>query len=169
MDGLSAAGGVLAVVSLATQLVDTIQEIRHFVQKVADAPTQWQSLIRELDFLQLLLQGVKAIGDREACYGATVFSDIIRRVVINCDVEVKRLHTYIRSIQSVVGKGKAARAFGAVKLAFKDRDIKDFENDLHHAASTLNVAMTLNGRYKICKTRKMLLTLPVMFNTGTSI
>lgn len=169
MEGLSAAGGVFAVVSIAIDLVETIEKIRHFVQKAIDAPTQWQSLIRELELLQLLLQGVKAISEREACYGATVSSEAIRLAVINCDVEVKSLQAYIQSTQSVVGKGKVARTLGAVKFAFKDGDIKDLENDLHHVVSNLHVAMSLHERYKTWKLRRIMLTIPVTFKTGTFI
>lgn len=148
MDGVSAASGILAVVSLAIQLVDTIQKIRHFVQDVAHASKKHDSLITQLNSLERLLEGVKAISKRDACNGATVFSECIRYAVINCDEKLKSLQQFIEHNRSVTdGNGKITRTFCAVKLAFKDEDIKEFDCNLHQAVVTLTAALTLNARY----------------------
>jgi hypothetical protein len=162
MDGVS---GVLAVVSLAIQLVDTIQEIRHFVQKVAHASTKHQSLIAHLNSLEILLEGVKAVSEREACNGATIFSESIRFAMINCDKKLKTLHQFIEHNRSATdGKGKIPRTLGAVKLAFKDEDIREFDSSLHQAVVFLTAALALSTRYVTPTIHRMLLTLPGMLN-----
>ena len=65
MDGLSAAGGVLAIVTLAIQLVGTVGGIRHFIKNVVDAPKEQQKLASLLDLLELLLQVIQATSERE--------------------------------------------------------------------------------------------------------
>lgn len=148
MDGVSAASGILAVVSLAIQLVDTIQKIRHFVQEVAHASRKHGSLITQLDSLEKLLEAVEAVSKRDACHGVTVFSESIRCAVINCEDKLKSLQRLIDRSRSVTeGKGKITRTVGAVKLAFKDEDIKEFDESLYHAVVTLTAALALSTRY----------------------
>jgi hypothetical protein len=162
MDGVSS---VLAVVSLAIQLMDTIQEIRHFAQKVAHASTKHQSLIPQLNSLEMLLEGVKDISKRDAYNGATMFSDTIRNAMINCDEKLKTLQQFIKQNRSATdGKGKISRSLGAVKLAFKDEDIKEINSSLHQAVAFLTAALELSARYMTPTKHKILLTLPGMLN-----
>lgn len=143
MDGMSA----LAVVSSALDIVETLREIRQFVQVVIDVPKQRQELLDQLDLIEIFLLNIKTIADRDSCHGATAFSDGVRRAVNNCSAKLSRLQEYIQTTQYVVkNKGRVRRTQSAIKFALKEEDIKEFQNSIHQALISLNVAVMLDSR-----------------------
>jgi hypothetical protein len=149
MDGLSAAGGVIAVGSLALQLVDTVKEVKHFLENVADAPKELQRLVDLLALLETILGTVVSILELEKSKEGTPFSQSIQAALLNCETKIKPLKKLIRNSNSVTNrKGKVSKIWGSLKLASKEEYIKDFECHLQHALTTLNVTLTANIRYE---------------------
>ena len=146
MEGLAAAGGVIAVGSFAVQLAETAQKIRNFVKKVAGALKEYERLISLLGVLERTL---KAIGeDEKRRRGSDEFSKIIVSVLETCNDKLKDLEACTQSIEDVAkGKWKIARIFAAFRAAFKEKDIQDFERDLEHTLSLLNGVMLGGAKY----------------------
>ena len=67
MDGLSTAASAIAAVSLAVQLVGTVQGISDFLKNVQDAPQEVLRLIETLDQLQLTSINVRQLIDNSCC------------------------------------------------------------------------------------------------------
>ncbi|KAE9365956.1 hypothetical protein N431DRAFT_385949 [Stipitochalara longipes BDJ] len=134
MDGLSAAASGIAVVSLAIQLVDSVREIRRFLRDVSEAPKELKRLIDLLEQLELILENIAALVDRQKQGAAQTDIDLsgsILRAMETCESKLKMLED-------------VTRTFGSFRLACKKRDIEDFERQLHDAISMLNLAMTTN-------------------------
>jgi hypothetical protein len=148
MDGLSAAASGIAVVSLAIQLVDSVREIRRFLRDVSEAPKELKRLMDLLEQLELILENIGALVERQQ-QGATQtdvdMSGSIMRAMKTCESKLKMLEDVVETAKkTTTASSKATRTFGSFRLAFKKRDIEDFEKQLHDAISLLNLTMTTN-------------------------
>ena len=65
MDGLSAAASGMAVVSLAIQLVGSVRDIRRFMRQVSDAPKELNRLIDLLEQLEVIIEGVGELIEKQ--------------------------------------------------------------------------------------------------------
>jgi hypothetical protein len=150
MEGLAAAASCIGVVSLAIQLVDTVERIHRFFQKVIETPKELQRLKDLLEQLELILQSVWVVFKEEHSkgHGVTVFSKSIFKALVTCQTNLEILEGFIQNAKSVgKRKGKVSRALDSLKFASKGEDIKEFELRLQHALTTLNLTMTANMRY----------------------
>lgn len=59
MEVFAVAANVMAAVSLALQLVDTVENIKEFWKGVRDAPEEVKQIVCELDLLEGILDGVR--------------------------------------------------------------------------------------------------------------
>lgn len=59
MEGLAAASSVIAVVSIAVQLADSIQKLCDFWESVQDAPEEIRGVIDDLKVLQLVVDELR--------------------------------------------------------------------------------------------------------------
>ena len=86
MDGLSGAASAIAIVSLAVQPVDTVQEISKFLKNVQDTPKEILRLLETLDQLQGTLNNVRQLIDHQFLIlrlpGSPVF---IIKAMDNCE------------------------------------------------------------------------------------
>lgn len=147
------ASGVISVASIAIQLVETVEKMRRFVNKVVEAPKEQQRLDRYFKLLTDYLDGVIATSKWEESngYGATAFSDNIEKAVLNCAGELHILEGYVNKYERIInGEGKFRRMLSSVKLAFKEHDINDFENHLQQAVDFLQAVMIADIRCAIC-------------------
>ena len=76
MDGLSAAASGIAFVSLVIQLVDSVRGIRRFLQKFSDAPKELKRLIDLLEQLELILENIGMLINRQKEQSGHVNVDI---------------------------------------------------------------------------------------------
>lgn len=164
MDGLSAAGGVIAVLSLAKELVATVKDIKYFIQNVVDAPAELERLEDLLIQLEQILESAIQVLDVGKITGATVFSQSLHGAVFNCGKKLKNLQHLIQKFYSVGhGERKLAKIWSSLKLASKEEYIKDFECHLQQAFTILSVALTANIRYESLLAGRILLILSATF------
>lgn len=160
MDGLSAAGGVLAVISLALQLAEAVNTIKHFFRNVAEAPRELQRLMQLVLQLDLIVENVIVILKREESKwnGQTSFSRSIQDSILNCKTCLDPAVQFLQDNRSTARKKWGVLKFlKSLKVASSDGDIEDIEWRLHRAVTTLDVTLTLNMRYVMPAEYRMLL------------
>ena len=147
MDGLSAAASGIAVVSLAMQLVDSVRDIQRFLHRVSDAPRELKRLLDLLEQLELILESIGMIIERqnthEPDHDAAVSASVLRALK-TCENKLLMLEDVVEVAKKASGGGRVARSFGAFRLACKTRDVEEFEGQLQHAVNILNLTMTVN-------------------------
>lgn len=138
----------LAVVSLAIQLVVSVREIRRFLRDVSEAPKELRRLIDLLEQLELILENIGALVERQQHHAPETTIDVsasILRAMRTCESKLKLLEDNVEVAKKTSSSnGKVKRTFGSFKLACKKKDTEEFESQLHDTISLLNLAMTTN-------------------------
>lgn len=148
MDGLSAAASGIAVVSLAIQLVGAVRDIQRFLRNVSEAPKELRRLIELLEQLELILESIGTVVDRQRRQSGdadTAVSEPVLRAMRSCENLLAKLGNVVDAARkSDDARFKATRSLGSLRLVCKKRDIEDLERQLHDAISMLNLTMTTN-------------------------
>jgi hypothetical protein len=148
MDGLSAATSGIAVVSLAIQLVDSVREIQRFLRHVSEAPKELWRLIDLLEQLELILEPIGMLVERQQRQSEdkdTGISTSVLRAMKTCESKLAMLESIVETAKKAsIATNKATRTLGSFKLACKKNDIKEFESQLHDAVCLLNLTMAMN-------------------------
>lgn len=87
MEALGAGASCFDVISLVIQLVETVRDVRRFLQSVSEAPGALKRLIDQLEQLELILESIKSIVERPRIQNGgqeTVFSAHIFRAMRLC-------------------------------------------------------------------------------------
>ena len=147
MDGLSGAASAIAIVSLAIQLVDTVQEISKFLKNVQDAPKEMLRLLETLDQLQGTLDNVRQLIDHQFFMsrlpGSPVF---IIKAMENCEKQIKALETVVwKARRSFEHQHMLRRTWSSMKLVAKKHDIEDMQCRLKDAKMDLQFAVSSNS------------------------
>ena len=147
MDGLSGAASAIAIVSLAIQLVDTVQEIKKFLKNVQDAPKEVLRLLETLDQLQGTLDNVRQLIDRQFLVlrlpGSPAF---IIKAMENCEKQIKALETVVwKARQSLEHQHMLRRTWSSMEVVAKKHDIEDIQCRLKDAKMDLQFAVSSNS------------------------
>ena len=147
MDGLSGAASAIAIVSLAIQLVDTVQEISKFLKNVQDAPKEVLRLVETLDQLQGTLDNVRQLTDHQFLVlrlpGSPAF---ITKAMENCEKQIKALETVVRKARrSLEHQHMLRRTWSSMKIVAKKQDIEDIQCRLRDAKMDLQFAVSSNS------------------------
>lgn len=147
MEGLSGAASAIAIVSLAVQLVDTVQEIRKFLKNVQDAPTEVLRLLETLDQLQGTLDNVRQLIDHQFLVlrlpGSPVF---ITKAMENCEKQIKALETLVcKAKRSLRHQDIVRRTWSSMKIVAKKQDIEDIQCRLRDVKMDLQFALSSNS------------------------
>ncbi|KAH8768731.1 hypothetical protein F5882DRAFT_509214 [Hyaloscypha sp. PMI_1271] len=163
MDGLSAAASGIAVVSLAIQLVDSVRQIQRFLRNISEAPKELRRLINLLEQLELILESIGELIDRQQRQSANedvAVSDTVLRAMKTCENTVKGLAGIVDvARKSAEAKNKATKTLGSLRLSCKKKDIEEFERQLHEAVSLLNLTMTMNLTAQVMATNQITTTI----------
>ena len=147
MDGLSGAASAIAIVSLAVQLVDTVQEIGKFLKNVQDAPKEVLRLLETLEQLQGTLDHVRQLIDHQFLVlrlpGSPVF---IVKAMVNCEKQIKALETVVwKARRSLEHEHFLRRTWSSMKTVAKKQDIEDIQCRLRDAKMDLQFALSSNS------------------------
>jgi hypothetical protein len=151
MDGLSAAASGMAVISLAIQLVGSVRDIRRFMRQVSDAPKELNRLIDLLEQLEVIIEGVGELIEkqrRSAGDGDIDVSPNVLRAMKTCGSRLARIENVVEKARKDA-KNKAMKSLGAFKMACQKKDIEELEGQLRDAVSILNLTMTMNLTFVI--------------------
>ena len=143
MDGVSS---VAAVVSLAIQLVDSIQEAKKFLRDVQNAPAELVRLVKTVDQLESVLRYVKTLLEQQFLAqrlpGTPTF---ILDALQNCAKTLKPLQRVVDEARTSTNqRRRTQRAWASTKFAFKKEEIQELERQLGDAKSDLHLAITGN-------------------------
>lgn len=143
MDGVS---GVFAVVSLAIQLVDSVQEARSFLKDIQNAPNELVRLGETLDQLNSVLNYVRNLLEQQFITsrlpGTPTF---ILHGLQDCERKLEPLKRLVDDAKvSSNQRRRAHRAWASTKLASKKDDLQRLERQLMNAKSDLHFAVTGN-------------------------
>lgn len=143
MDGVS---GAFAVVSLAIQLVDSVQEARTFLKDVRNAPNELVRLDETLDQLSSVLRYVRTLLEEQLLSlrlpGTPTF---ILDALENCARKMGPLKSLVDEARVSTGQRRSVqRAWGSAKVALKKEDLRQLERQLGDAKSDLQLAITGN-------------------------
>ena len=144
MDGVASA---FAVVSLAVQLVDTVQEIRDFLRSVQNAPNELIKLVETLEQLHSTLSQVKHLLEQQYSIlrlpGSPVFME---SALQNCNRKISTLEKAINKAKvSIARQSLVKRTWATMKLVSKKEDIQQMQSQLLHAETGLQTAMLSNS------------------------
>lgn len=143
MDGVS---GVFAVVSLAIQLVDSVQEVRSFLKDIRNAPNELVRLDETLDQLHSNLKYVRNLLEQQFITsrlpGTPTF---ILHGLQECEKRLEPIKRLVDDAKvSSNQQRRVYRAWALTKLAFKKEDLQQLERQLCDAKSDLHLAVTGN-------------------------
>ena len=152
MEPLSAGSGVLAVIGLAIQLVESVQKISKFLHSVQDAPDEVQHLARYLDLLyQHLDQARLLLEQQRASPGHPGSIDPLASALANCKTRVERLAAIVDKLQgSLTSSSRLHRRWGSLRVVYKKDEIENHQihirdtNAMLQSAILINVALTTN-------------------------
>lgn len=116
-------------VSLTIQLVSSVREIRRFLYIASEAPKELRRLIDLLEQLELILEQVGMLVERQrgdARFGETGMSTIVLRAINTCERNLAMLESLVESTKFTTAiANRAARTIEFFKLACKRRIFRD--------------------------------------------
>ena len=147
MDGLSNVASAVALVSLAKQLVDTVQDFSKFLKNVQDAPKEILRLIETLDQLQGTLDDVRQLIDQQSLVLRLPGSlTLITKAMENCEKQIKALETFVSAARrSFEHQHKLQRTWASIRVVAKKHDIEDIQCRLRDAKMDLQFAVSSNS------------------------
>ena len=147
MDGLSGAASAIAIVSLAVQLIDTVQEISKFLRNVQDAPIEVLRLLETLEQLHGTLYYVRQLIEHQFLVLRLPGSPVlITKAMENCEKQIKALETVVWKAKRSIGhQHMLRRTWSSMKVVAKKQDIKDIQCRLRDAKMDLQFALSSNS------------------------
>ena len=143
MDGVSS---MVAVVSLAIQLVDSVHKARAFVKDIQNASNDLVRLGETLDQLYSVLTYVRNLLEQQFLTSRLPGTPaLILDALQDCERKMEPLKRFIdQSKESTNQRHRVHRALASSKLASKKEDLQQLERQLRDAKSDLQFAITGN-------------------------
>ncbi|KAE9381098.1 hypothetical protein N431DRAFT_476007 [Stipitochalara longipes BDJ] len=134
MDGLSSGASVLAVVSIAVQLADSIKRVYDFWSSVKDAPHSIRAMIGDLKLLGNVLDEI-VLSEKNREGGVT------GNVLASCQDRINDLLQITNDLEvGLASSSQRTRKWAAVKAVFKEEKMKEFRRALEDIKTTLLLA-----------------------------
>lgn len=135
MDAISGAGSAIAIVSLAIQLADSIAKLSDFLESIQEAPDKIKSILTDLHVLSLILHDIR---DHQNKYGSNAS---VVTALGSLELRVTAFMALIRQYEpSFESSRRRIRKWTAVKAAFKEKKLKDFQLSLNNTKITLSLS-----------------------------
>lgn len=149
MDGLSAAAGGIAVISLAIQLVDSVQSIRRFLSNVSKAPQELARLLELLAQLELIFKSIQIQIKKQQKQPGDLSNEIDSACVLaamkSCGDKLSRIEKVVRRGDEAPETGNTLTwSLGSIRLACKRKSIEDLEIQLQRSIELLNLTISIN-------------------------
>ncbi len=136
MEGISAASSVIAVLSFAIQLTESIQKLVIFFTDVQDAPSDVSSIFEDLETLYEILQQVRVHN------GDSRFSKTIERASQRCIIEVHKLDSKVsNAARNIKSRNICKRKWSALGIVLKKPQIESLRKAIEQAKSTLTLVI----------------------------
>lgn len=144
MDGVS---GIFAVISLAVQILDTVQKTSEFVKDIRNAPGELLELSESLVQLELVLHEVNLLLHQSYMVLRLPGSPILLlRALEACERRMKPLQTIIEeAIDNKEQKSRAQRTRASFKLVAKKERLRELRTYLRDASFNLSTAISVHS------------------------
>ena len=145
MDGLSAASGVLAVVSLAGQTLQGLHFLDGFLGDLLNAPIYVRLLKREIDILKVIIQVVVEYDAIASSPEETALLKLGPSIEV-CNFWVMKLEDSIKSLDQGPSNRRITQHWSRLTFALKKPKIEEYITRLSGARMTLIQAqMAMEG------------------------
>lgn len=139
MEALSGASSVLAVVSLAIQIADSVKKLSEFWSSIKNAPQSIQTITRDLELVSSAFEdiGTGPQNDRSHSKDLTLCLDILQ----SCEQNVKRLCDLTDDLKlGLESKSRGTRLWSGVKATWREEMIRGIQETLRDLKITLILA-----------------------------
>ncbi len=149
MDPFSAAASSFAVVSLAIQLIGTVNNIQGFLQNIEDAPQEVIRLMSVIQQLNAILNEIRVIIERQQALSFDLQPLPSMFLAMQaCQEQLKYLSSLLSKLKNRSDvRSKISRSWTSLRLVTKREDIKRLETQLHYATTNLIAAMSINATH----------------------
>ena len=135
MDGLSSGGGVIAVVSLAVQLADSVKKVYEFWSSVEGAPEEIHMIAVDLNLISRVLADIALEAQRSGP------NHTLTGVLDGCGTAVKTLEILVSAIEpGFASTSRRVRKWTAFTAVLKTGKLKKFQDALQRLKTTLILA-----------------------------
>ncbi|KAI9721239.1 MAG: hypothetical protein M1812_002400 [Candelaria pacifica] len=136
MDGLSAAAGVISVVSLAIQLAESVHKVEEFWRSVKDAPSEVRDLQERLGLLVRILDEAENLetGPNKASVRVEALS--------KCRAQIDILDTIVEELKVGFAGTKTQRKWTSIKTVWKKDKISKSKKCLEEITQIFSLAMS---------------------------
>lgn len=132
MDGVSAASGVLQIVSFALELPTAVQKFVEFCRAIKDAPEDTQRLMEELGTLAVGLAQIHRPGQ------VPQFDELVKGASQHCNNELSKLSKTLNELApGLSSPSRRKRGLAALKTTLKRPYIEALRSSLENVKSTL--------------------------------
>jgi len=143
MDPFSTAAAAISVLSLAIQLVDTVQKVKEFWKSIKDAPADVSDIVNELDCILSILQ---ELGEQDGERGPPG-NVLVVKALQACGIYVRRLAACVRDLNPGLASGKGVRTWTSLKVVLRRERIQSSQEALERVKSNLILAQLIRQEY----------------------
>jgi len=144
MDGAS---GAIAVVSLAVQLVATVQHITKLFRSIRGSPKQLSHLVETLDQLRDNLDSARLFIDKHITNNG--LSDTLLAVtnaLKRCQSKVTMLEEFVNKVRTYLDCQSGIRkSLGSLKIVMKREDMQEILSQVRDATDGLQTAVSISS------------------------
>ncbi len=139
-------GTVIAVVSLAIQLVGTVKFVNEYLRAIRDAPSELVALTETLDDMQSNISEVHHLFEQHFSDGHLAGSpDFILRALQTCEKRVKTLGAFTAEIKESLGDRRLTRrTWASLNVQTRKTKVQELQSQLRDAMSGLYFAVLNN-------------------------
>ncbi|GAB7349109.1 hypothetical protein MBLNU459_g8058t1 [Dothideomycetes sp. NU459] len=146
MDGLSAASGCIAVISLAIQLGDSVYKLYEFFESIKDAPVYVIRLRDSVNRLRILLKEVQTLLEQQGArryapppsYGICNALSVCQKTLSSLELQVARL-------DARMAHQRLVRMWNSVKIPADKEKVQQAHAEVEGAIAVLQLAMQMNS------------------------
>ena len=132
---MDVAFGVIGVVALAIELVDSINKLGNFIESFKDAPLEVQLLCADLRIMSCILNDIQNVDDTRKLNTGVVLA------VQECVRHIRALNDIASSLVSdFESTSRLRRSWSSLKATKKAKKLEHFRSRLDSAKNTLIIA-----------------------------
>lgn len=141
MDGLSAAANGIAVASISIQLAECTKKLCDFWDSIKEAPEDIRTISIDIKLLSTVLTQIAHEAQHIRPNETLIFA------LEGCWAKVRLLTHILNEIEpGFASKNSRTRKWTALKAAFKDTQLKKFQDTLERTKGTLSLIQQLQMR-----------------------
>lgn len=141
---LSITAGGIAVASFAIQLSSSVSKARRFIKDVAGYPEELQSLQEQLEIINDLLGEISKLYNDLPNITVSSAPSTMQKALCKCESNVQILGQKIKEHEPVQSSQRKSQMQASLKMTWKKRDIKLYEDRLSAPIQYLQAVMAVN-------------------------